>query len=63
MLFRSHYKVLAAGRNEPKAAFEYVADVYRPGDAVCVGIFTKADAAMIQQDVDLLENALRARGK
>ena len=58
-----HYKVLAAARHDPKAAFEYVADVYRPGDAVCVGIFTKGNPNMIQQDVNLLEAALRARGK
>lgn len=58
-----HYKVLAAARHDPKAAFEYVADVYRPGDAVCVGIFTKASPRMIQDDVNLLETALQARGK
>ncbi len=58
-----HYKVLAAGRNEPRAAFEYVADAYRPGDAVCVGVFTKDNPAMLQQDVDLLEAALEKRGK
>jgi len=58
-----HYKVLAAGRNDPKEAFEYVADAYRPGDAVCVGVFTRDDPDMIQKDVDLLEGALRARGK
>lgn len=58
-----HYKVLAAGRSDPKAAFEHLADAYRPGDAVCVGVFTKDAPDMIQQDVDLLETALRARGK
>lgn len=58
-----HYKVLAAGRNNPKEAFDYVAEVYRPGDAVCVGIYTKANPNMIRQDIDLLENALRSRGK
>ena len=58
-----HYKVLAAGRNDPREAFEYVADAYRPGDAVCVGIFTKDNPDMIQEDVDLLEAALGRRGK
>lgn len=58
-----HYKVLAAGRHNPADGFAYVADVYRPGDAVCVGIFTKDDPDMVQKDVDLLETALRARGK
>ena len=58
-----HYKVLAAARHDPKQAFDYVADVYRPGDAVCVGIFTKENMNMIQEDVDLLEAALHTRGK
>ncbi|NIA13517.1 MAG: hypothetical protein GWP08_05505 [Nitrospiraceae bacterium] len=58
-----HYKVLAAGRNGPEEAFEYVAEAYRPGDAVCVGVFTKDNPDMIQDDVNFLENALRARGK
>ena len=58
-----HYKVLAAGRNDPREAFAYVADAYRPGDAVCVGIFTKDGRNMIQEDIDLLETALRAQGK
>lgn len=58
-----HYKILAAGRNDPREAFAYVADAYRPGDAVCVGIFTKEGRNMIQEDIDLLESALRARGK
>ncbi|MCC6485970.1 MAG: hypothetical protein IT364_00590 [Candidatus Hydrogenedentes bacterium] len=58
-----HYKVLAAGRNDPREAFEYVADAYRPGDAVCVGVFTKDNPDMIQVDITLLETALRKRGK
>ncbi|MBI4558730.1 MAG: hypothetical protein HY706_14205 [Candidatus Hydrogenedentes bacterium] len=58
-----HYKVLAAGRNDPKEAFDYVATAYRPGDAVCVGIFTKEGAGMVQEDVDSLEAALRAKFK
>jgi hypothetical protein len=58
-----HYKVLAAGRHNPREAFEFVADAYRPGDAVCVGIFTKEGRDMIQENINLLETALRARGK
>lgn len=58
-----HYKVLAAGRNDPEDAFAYVADAYRPGDAVCMGVFTKEDPEMIQKDIDLLESALQAREK
>lgn len=58
-----HYKVLAAGRNEPAEAFAYVAEAYRPGDAVCVGIYTKDNPNMIQDNINLLETALRTRGK
>jgi hypothetical protein len=58
-----HYKVLAAGRHKPADAFAYVAEAYRPGDAVCVGIYTGDNGKMIQEDVDLLEKALRAKGK
>ena len=58
-----HYKVLAAGRHDPAEAFAYVADAYRPGDAVCVGVFTKDNGDMIREDVQVLEAALRARGK
>jgi hypothetical protein len=58
-----HYKVLAAGRHDPRQAFEYVAQAYRPGDAVCVGVFTRDNPDMVQQDVDLLEEALERAGK
>lgn len=58
-----HYKVLAAGRHKPADAFAYVAEAYRPGDAVCVGIYTGDNVDMIQEDVDLLESTLRAKGK
>ena len=36
-----HYKVLAAGRNEPVAALDFVARHLRPQDAVCIGVYTK----------------------
>lgn len=58
-----HYKVLAAGRHGPREAFARVAEAYRPGDAVCVGVYTQDNPAMIREDVALLEAALRARGK
>ena len=58
-----HYKVLAAGRNDPAEAFEYVARSMRPGDAVCVGIHTKDKPDMLAEDVALLERALAARSQ
>ncbi len=53
-----HYKVLAAGRNDPQEAFEYVARHLRPQDAVCVGVFSKDKPGMLEENVRLLERAL-----
>ncbi len=55
-----HYKVMAAGRNDPKEAFNYVARTMRSGDAVCVGVNTKHRPQEIEEDVRLLEEGLRA---
>lgn len=56
-----HYKVLAAGRNPAAEAFAYVAEHLRPQDAVCVGVHTQDNPRMIEEDVALLEQALRQR--
>jgi len=56
-----HYKVLAAGRHDPRSAFQFVAKTMRAGDAVCVGFFTKDKPDMIREDIELLEQSLRAR--
>lgn len=53
-----HYKILAAGRNDPKEAFAYAARHMRPNDAVCVGFFTKDHPTMIEEDIQLLEEGL-----
>jgi len=53
-----HFKVMAAGRNDPKEAFDYAARAMRPTDAVCVGIFQKDNPDMLKEDVRLLEEAL-----
>ena len=58
-----HYKVLAAGRNDPKEAFAFVARCLRPQDAVCVGIHTQDNPDMLAEDVRLLHDALRDAGK
>jgi hypothetical protein len=54
-----HYKVFAAGRNDPKEALTFVAQHLRPQDAVCVGVFTKDNPNMLTEDFHLLEEALR----
>lgn len=53
-----HYKVFAAGRKRPEETFPFVARHLRPGDAVCVGVFTKDDPDMIARNVASLERAL-----
>ncbi len=56
-----HYKVMAAGRNDPAEAFAHVAAGMRPGDAVCVGVFTRDKPQMLKEDVELLQKALATR--
>ena len=56
-----HYKVFAAGRNDPKEAFAYLARHLRPHDAACIGVFTKDDPNMIRNDIALFEAATAGR--
>lgn len=58
-----HYKILAAGRNDPAEAFAYAARHMRPIDAICVGIYTNDDPDMLAKDVKLLLESLRAVGQ
>jgi hypothetical protein len=58
-----HYKVMAAGRNEPAEAFAFAARTMRPGDGLCVGVFTKDDPDMLEADVRLFERCWAARGR
>lgn len=53
-----HYKVLAAGRNDPAEAFAYCASKMRPQDLACVGVFTGDDPRMVEADVRLFEESL-----
>ena len=54
-----HYKILAAGRNEPAAAFAFAASKMRANDAVCVGVYPKDHPNMLREDVLMLEQALQ----
>jgi len=56
-----HYKVMAAGRNDPADALNQVAKSMRANDAVCVGVFTKDKPDMIRENIVLLEEALAGR--
>ena len=55
-----HYKIMAAGRNDPSAAFAYAASHMRLNGAVCVGIYQKDRPGILRQDVKLLEESLVA---
>jgi hypothetical protein len=55
-----HYKILAAGRNEPQQAFEYAASQMRPQDAVCVGIYPNDNPDMLKENIALLQAATQA---
>jgi len=50
-----HYKILAAGRNEPEEAFAYCKSRMRPQDLACVGVFTGDDPGMLETDVRIFE--------
>jgi hypothetical protein len=52
-----HYKVLAAGRNDPAKAFAFCRSKMRANDLVCVGVHTKDSPAMIADDVRLFDAA------
>jgi len=55
-----HYKIMAAGRNDPVEAFSFAASKMRENDAVCVGIYPKDKPNMLKEDVQLLEESLKA---
>jgi hypothetical protein len=57
-----HYKIMAAGRNDPQAAFAFVAEHLRPQDAVCVGVYPKDHPTMLADDWQLLELSLKGEG-
>ncbi|MBP1693823.1 MAG: hypothetical protein H6Q37_1706 [Chloroflexi bacterium] len=50
-----HYKVFAAGRNDPAEAFKVVAQTMRPDDMVCIGVYTKDHPDMLREDAELFE--------
>jgi hypothetical protein len=56
-----HYKIFAAGRNDPKEAFAFLAKHLRPSDATCIGVFTKDNPNMIRDDIALFEQAMNGR--
>ncbi len=55
-----HYKIFAAGRNDPEEAFEYTCSKLRAGDLVCIGVYPHDKPHMLREDVEIFE---RVRGK
>ena len=53
-----HYKVMAAGRNDPQSALFLTARHLRPGDCVCVGFYTHDNPNMLAQDLAWLQQGL-----
>lgn len=53
-----HYKVLAAGRNDPKESLLLAARHMRPGDAVCVGFYLPDNPNMMAEDIAWLQEGL-----
>ena len=47
------FKIMAAGRNEPREAFQYAYENIKPIDAVVIGVFTKHHPNQVQEDTDL----------
>jgi hypothetical protein len=58
-----HYKILAAGRNDPDEAFAYCCQRMGPRDLACIGVFRGDDPWMLEKDVRLFEGHWRARGR
>ena len=56
-----HYKILAAGRNDPEEAFACCGSHMRPHDLACIGVFTGDDPNMLEKDVRLFEKHTRGR--
>jgi hypothetical protein len=56
-----HYKIMAAGRNDPRRAFEFCRRHMRPEDLVCVGVHTGDNPRMLAENVRLFEDIARAR--
>ena len=54
-----HYKIFAAGRNHPEAAFTYAAQHMRPQDMACIGVFPKHNPRMLDEDVRLFLDAVQ----
>jgi len=53
-----HYKILAAGRNDSREAFNFTARHLRQQDGLCVGIYPKDNPKMLEEDVQMILDSL-----
>ena len=56
------YKIMAAGRNDPREAIPYAVRHLKPTDIVCLGFFPKDRPSEIRDDVQLFSEALEKQG-
>lgn len=52
------YKIMGAGRAEPREAFEYAFANIKPGDCVNVGIYRGDNDAMVEQNAAMVDEIL-----
>jgi len=57
------YKIMAAGRNDPREAIPYAVRHLKPTDITCIGFFPKDRPDEIREDVRLFCEALEKQGK
>ncbi len=55
------YKIMAAGRVDPREAFEYAFANIKPGDCVNVGVYRGDNDDMVEDNVRMVEEILGAR--
>lgn len=54
-----HYKVYAAGRNNPEETFKLLSGVVKSNDAVCIGMYPKDKPDMIEENMNLVNKYLK----
>ncbi len=57
------YKIMGAGRNNPREAIPYAVRHLKPTDIVCIGVFPKDRPNEIREDIELFCEALDKQGK
>ncbi len=55
------YKIMGAGRIDPRMAFEYAFENIKPGDAVNVGVFRGDKDDMVEENAGLVRDVLSCR--